>query len=58
MCFVGPDARELALFVWIGFMRRPAVLCGSTQAESSGARHEGATTVDSASGRGGGDRSQ
>ena len=58
MCFVVPDARDLALFFGIGFLWRPAVLCGSTQAESSGARHEGATTVDSASGRGGGDRSQ
>ena len=55
MCFVVPDARDLALFFGIDFMRRPAVLCGSAQAESGGARHEGPTTVDSASGRGGGD---
>lgn len=57
MCFLGPDARSLALFYIFGFVWWIAVLCGAAQAESCGAWHEGEAHVDPAGGRGGGDRS-
>ena len=45
------------MFFWVRFVRIGAVLCGSTEAESGDAGHEGEALVDPAGGRGGGDRS-